>query len=139
MKRQMTLRLMPIVLFFIALPLVAQQVMPASRWQVSQAVDLGTGQIIDYHGTFVVTADAVNWQQRNQTADYLFTVTGGSGAWADLAADGTAVLDILFRGRPGTITFSKKGDTSLIRIRVNSGIGAEIFPFQFLTDTIQKI
>lgn len=139
MKTSMILRLIQIVLFFIAMPLVAQQAMPSSRWQVSQAVDLGTGRIIDYHGTFVVTGDAVNWQQRNQTANYLFTVTGGTGAWTDLNADGTAVLDILFRGRKGTITFSKNGDTSLIRIRVDAGIGTEIFPFQFLSDTIQKL
>ena len=137
MKNLITILLIFLICFFEASPLAAQQSVPPSQWPVSQALDLGTGRTIAYHGTFVVTDAEVRWQQRNKAVDYVFTVTGSSGTWPDLTADGSAALNVLFRGRPGTITFSRSGGVAQIRISINAASG-EIFPFQFIADAIQK-
>ena len=137
MKNLMTILLIFFICFFEASPLAAQQPVPHSKWSVSQALDLGTGRTIAYHGTFVVTDSEVRWQQRNQAVDYVFIVTGSSGTWPDLTADGTAALNVVFRGQPGTVTFSRTGGVAQIRVRINAS-GGEIFPFQFIADAIQK-
>ena len=138
MKNLMPLPFFFFLCFLCARPVAAQQPMPPSQWLVSRAIDLSTGRTIDYHGTFVVTDSEIRWQQRNKAVDYVFAVTGTAGSWPDLTADGTAVLDVLFRGRPGTVMFSRTGGVAQIRVRINAADG-EIFPFQFIADAIQKL
>lgn len=128
-----------ILLLFGSAHLTAQAQMQASVWQIAQAIDTGSGQAIAYHGTFHVGSDVVRWQQRNKAVDYVFNLTGVSGSWTDVSKDGSAVLNILFRGSPGTITFSGTGGSRQIRIRVSGRAGSEVFPFLFLAESVQPL
>jgi len=117
---------------------LAGQSLPSSAWTVSQATDLRTGMTIDYNGSFLVYGDRVEWMQKNIATDYRFEIKGQTGSWNESSHIGSISLNVLFRGRPGTIEFTGDGTEMLIRVKVMSGEN-DLFPYLFNISGFKKI
>lgn len=127
-----------IVLLMWAVTAANGQALPPSVWSIAQATDLRTGFQVDYHGSFTVHGDSVMWKQKNVEVDYFFRIIGVSGQWSDPDSKGRVLLDVVFRGRPGTMEFSGDGVDRRVRIRMESG-ERDLLPYVFSVSGVEKI
>lgn len=77
-------------------------------WQVTGFTNRTNQETTNLPSRIESSAHSVRWLQKNGTRVYEFDVTGHSGSWPDVQADGEITFQIVFRGQTGSIRFSRQ-------------------------------
>ena len=82
-----------------------------STWPADQVTDIGSSQQYANASSFQVipSQSKIKWFQKNGTVVMEFAISSTSGAWTNLAADGSLVVNVTFSGKAGVMTFTRSG------------------------------
>lgn len=128
-----------IILFFFALlqsAVKAQSVELSNlTWAVTGFHNNGNNEDVTLTSRFETSPQLIKWIQKNGSMVYDFTVTGKTGSWTDLNADGEITFNVTLRDKSGTIRFARQQG----RITIEPNIlkeGRNMLPYVFTVSTI---
>lgn len=128
-----------IILFFCAflqLTVKAQSVESTNlTWAVTGFHNNGNNEDVTLTSRFETSPQLIKWIQKNGSMVYDFTVTGKTGSWTDLNADGEITFHVTLRDKTGTIRFARQQG----RITIEPNIikeGRNMLPYVFTVSTI---
>lgn len=128
-----------IILFFCAFlqPAVkAQSVETANlSWVVTGFHNNDNNEDVSSSSRFETSPQGIKWIQKNGSMVYDFTVTGKTGSWNDISADGEITFHVTLRDKSGTIRFARQQG----RITIEPNIikeGHNMLPYVFTVSTI---
>jgi hypothetical protein len=128
-----------IILFFCAFlqPAVKAQSVEYSNltWAVTGFHNNGNNEDVTLASRFETSPQLIKWVQKSGSMVYDFTVTGKTGSWTDLNADGEITFHVTLRDKSGTIRFARQQG----RITIEPNIlkeGRNMLPYVFTVSTI---
>lgn len=128
-----------IILFFFAFlqPDVKAQSVESSilSWTVTGFHNNGNNEDLTLTSRFETSPQHIKWIQKSGSMVYDFTVTGKTGSWTDINADGEITFNVTLRDKSGTIRFARQQG----RITIEPNIlkeGRNMLPYVFTVSTI---
>lgn len=127
-----------IILFFFAfLPTIKAQSVESSEltWAVTGFHNNGNNEDVTLTSQFETSPQLIKWIQKSGSMVYDFTITGKTGSWTDINADGEITFNVTLRDKSGTIRFARQQG----RITIEPNIikeGRNMLPYVFTVSTI---
>ncbi|HEY9049624.1 MAG TPA: hypothetical protein VIN08_27190 [Ohtaekwangia sp.] len=92
-------------------------------WQASSVTDSNTGNILSAGGDKIISHSntSVEWQDAQGNVKYTYAVNTVNGSWSNVSNNGSIIYQVTTGGNSGTITFTKSGSETTVRILVLEG------------------